>query len=441
LENLLPLSQIKVGFRFREDLGNLSELAESIRTTSGLTFNFIVVEEIINEEAKEYHLRAGGRRLKAYELLSSGSPDAWGSHVPTQEEQDHYLSVPCTVLKNLIPMDRLKIEFIENKGRKDFTWQEECVFVSEVHKVGVATYGSPSGGRGKSGWSVRDTAEFLGIFPSQVIEYLQLAEGVLSSPKLVEVKQKSKALSKVKRQKQVDLANLLELGDYTLGDVRVRCADSREALLEVEDESIDLVITDPPWGVKFEEVTSDARTDAYVSYDDKFDAMENLEILTLCFQKLKPNSPLYMFYSSFPEKILEGVELLSTAGFNVERVPLIWYKKHVLSHMSGETRHMINYEPILYAWKGERPFLNRTSRNVFEHQVAYLNRIHSAEKSESLLAELIELHTEPGAMILDPWGGSCKLADVCRRLLRRCLVIEREPDLVKMATMRLEGVG
>jgi DNA modification methylase len=73
--------------------------------------------------------------------------------------------------------------------------------------------------------------------------------------------------------------------------------------------------------------------------------------------------------------------------------------------------------------------------------VAYLNRIHSAEKSESLLAELIELHTEPGAMILDPWGGSCKLADVCRRLLRRCLVIEREPDLVKMATMRLEGVG
>jgi len=447
MENLLRLSQINVGFRFREELGDISDLAEKIRSTKGLKFNFIVVEEISQGidpasglEFKEYHLLAGGRRIKAYELLSSGHSEAWGSHTPIQEEMDHYLSVPCTILKNLTPIDRLKVEFIENMGRKDFTWQEAAVLVSELHKANVKLYGVPSGGRGKSGWSIRDTAEFLGLLPSVVVDYLKLAEGLLSSPKIADIKQKSKALSNIKRQKQVDIANLLDLGAYCSGDVRLLCADSRKALLEVEDESVDLIITDPPWGIKFEEVTSDARTDAYVSYDDKFDAMENLEILTLCYQKLKPNSPLYMFYSSQPEKIIEGVELLTTAGFNVERIPLIWYKKHVLSHMSGETRHMINYEPILYAWKGERPFLNHVSRNVFEHQVAYLNRIHSAEKSESLLAELIELHTEQGAMVLDPWGGSCKIADVCRRLLRRCLVIEREPDLVKMSTMRLEGV-
>jgi len=440
VQSLLRLSQIKVGFRFREDLGDLSDLAEKIRSTKGLKFNFVVVEEVEEGGDKVYHLLAGGRRVKVYELLSTGHSDVWGSYTPTQEEMDHYLFVPCTILKDLTPEDRLKVEFIENMGRKDFTWQEACMLVSELHKRKVANFGNPSGGRGKSGWSIRDTAEFLGLLPSQVVDYLKLAEGLTSSPKLAEIKQKSKALSNVKRQKQVDLANLLNITDYTLGDVRVVCGDSSEVLLEVEDESVDLIITDPPWGINFEEVTTDARTDAYISYDDKFDPMENLEILTLCYQKLKENSPLYMFYSAIPEKVVEGVELLTTTGFKVERIPLIWYKKHVLSHMSGETRHMINYESILYAWKGERPFLNHTSRNIFEHQVAYLNRIHSAEKSEALLAELIELHTEQGAMVLDPWGGSCKLADVCRKLLRRCLVVEREPDLVKMASMRLEGV-
>jgi site-specific DNA-methyltransferase (adenine-specific) len=440
VQKLLKLSDIKVGFRFREDLGDISELADKIRATKGLKFNFIVVEETLNEGTLEYHLLAGGRRFKAYELLSSGSEEVWKGQEYTAEDLERYASIPCTILKDLTPEDRLKIEFIENMSRKDFTWQEAAALVKEFHTQKGVTFGKATTGRGKTGWSIRDTAEELGLFPSQVVDYLKLADGLVISSSLGEIKQKSKALTKLKRQKIVDVANLLDIEGYSHADIKVVCADSREYLLSVPNDSVDLIITDPPWGINFESISSDARTDGYVSYDDKFDPLENLEILTLCYQKLRPNCPLYMFYSAFPEKIIEGIELLKLAGFEVERVPLIWYKKHVLSHMSAETRHMVNYEPLLYAWKGERPFFNRPSRNVFEHQVAYLNRIHSAEKSESLLSELIELHTQQGDMVMDPFGGSCKVADACKKLLRRCLVIERESDVVKMACMRLEGV-
>ena len=168
--------------------------------------------------------------------------------------------------------------------------------------------------------------------------------------------------------------------------------------------------------------------------------MDTLEVLTVCYQKLKPNSGIYMFYSSFPEKVLEAQKTLTTAGFLVEQMPLIWYKKHVLAHDSRETRHGLNYETLLYGWKGERPLLNQPSRNVFEHQVAYQNRIHASEKPESLLAELLLLNTQPNDFILDPWGGSCKVADACLSNKRRCLVVELEENLVKLANMRLRGL-
>lgn len=436
MDKLLKLSEITVGPRFREDYGDITELAESIKATKGLQFNFIVVEQI--DEA--FHLRAGGRRFKAYELLYSGDPSVWNGEEPTQKQKDVYEFVPVTLLKDLTNTDRLRIEFIENRGRKEFTWQESSNLVKEYHRTCQSQYGVATTGRGKTGWSVRDTANDLGLNPSDVVQYLQLADGLVESPSLADVKQKSKALLKMKRQKQVKIADLLSLDGYSHDNIQVVCADSRDHLKTIEDESIDLIITDPPWGIDFEEVTPDARTDAYESYDTNVDVMEVLEILNLCYKKLKQDSAIYMFYSAFPEKVVEGMNLLLASGFSVERIPLIWYKKHILSHMSQETRHMLNYEPILYGWKGERPYLKNLSRNVFEHQVPYANRIHSAEKSEALLSELIQLHTEPGDMVLDPFGGSCKVADACKTTLRSCVVVEKNETLVKMATLRLSGI-
>lgn len=434
---LIPISTIKIGSRFRKDYGDIPDLCRKIRTTDGIKFNFIVVEEIDGE----YHLLAGGRRCEAYNRLYAGDPEAWDGVEPTQEQKDLYLNIPAHVQIDITDSERLLIEFIENMSRKDFTWQEASELVRAYHQSQVLRFGEAKPGPGKDGWSIRDTAGELGILPSEVVHYLQLSEGMILDPSLKETKQRSKALTKLKRTKARAIADLLDLEDYSQDDVKIVCAKSEEYLPDaIEDESVDLIITDPPWGIKFEDRIKDDRTEAYEIYDDKFDIMLNVEILTICYQKLKPNSGIYMFYSAIPEKQVEAQKILSLAGFKTELIPLIWYKKHVLSHDARETRHGLNYESIFYGWKGERPLFNHPMRNVIEFQVPYQNRIHSSEKPAGLHSELINLQTQPGDFVLDPFGGSCNVADACKMLNRKCLVVEQNEDLIKLATLRLRGI-
>lgn len=435
MEKYLKITDIKLRPRAREDLGDVPDLARKIMSTKGLKGGNITVEELNGE----YFLLAGGRRLAAYHLILSADFDLWQCQ-PTPEDMLPYSIVPCTVLTDLTDSDRIRIELIENMGRKDFTWQEAAGLVQAFHSLMQEKYGKATSGKSKTGWGTRDTARELGLNPSDTIYYLKLHEGLATDPTLKDIRQKSKAITKLKRNNQGVIADLLAVDEHIMENIQIVCGDSREVVLTIPDESVDLVITDPPWGIDFESRVSSDRTDGTTSYDVGYDIMDTLDVLTICYNKMKPNTSIYMFYSAFPEKVLEGQKLLVSAGFNIEHIPLLWYKKHILAHNSQETKHNYNYEVILYGWKGERPFFTRTSRNVFEHQIAFQGRIHSGEKPEALLAELIALHTTEDAFVLDPFGGSCKLADACLSTNRRCMVVELEEALVKMAMLRVRGI-
>jgi len=435
MQKLIKIDKIKIGTRARKDLGDIPSLAKSILSTKGLQFNDVVIDT-------DYTLIAGERRLRAYTLLSNGDVEVWEEHTPTEEEKNFFLSIPCLVKKRdeLKEEDYLRFELLENLSRKDFLWHELAGLVESFHNLCQRQYGKATSGAAKTGWSIRDTAKELGMNPADVVHYIKLSKGLQTSPGLKDIKQRSKALTKLKRLEIQDIANWLELDAYEEADIKLVIGDSKEVLKTIPDESVDLIITDPPWGIELEDIVHQERELTYTQYDKDYNTMDTLEVLMECYSKIKPNCGIYMFYSAFPEKVIEGQKFLTAVWFLIERIPLIWYKKHILSHNSGETRHYLNYECILYGWKGERPMLEKTSRNVFEHQVPYQNRIHSAEKPVSLLSELILLNTQENAFVLDPFGGSCNVADACKALRRKCLVVEKEEELVKMATMRLRGL-
>ncbi len=437
MEKLLRITQIKVPPRARVDYGDLPDLARKIIATKGLKGGNLTIEE----KEGNYFLLAGGRRYKAHQLILSSSKDAWGEVEPTEEELKMYFEIPCTVLTDLTEEDRARIELVENLSRKNYDWPEAATLVESFHKLMQEKYGKGISGSGKKGWSTRDTAKELGLNSADVVYYLQLHKAMITDPSLKDIRQKSKAITKLKRTSQTLMADLLDIEDYSFEDVRIVCGDSKEIVPTLADNSVNMVLTDPPWAIGFENRVSDMRKESLSTvYDKDYDIMDTLEILTHCYNKMKPNTPIYMFYSAFPEKVLEGQKLLVSAGFEVERIPLLWYKKHILAHDSNETKHGYNYESILYGWKGERPFFNHSSRNVLECQVAFQGRIHSGEKPEALLVEIIKLHTKEGDMILDPFGGSCKVADACKSSLRKCLVVELDESLVKMATLRVRGL-
>lgn len=100
----LPIEQVKVGSRFRKDMGDVSALAKSIEELG-------LLQPIVVSEAKE--LIAGERRLQACRSLG-------------------WAEIPATVV-NL--QDIVKGEFAENAFRKEFTASEMIAIKRAVEPI------------------------------------------------------------------------------------------------------------------------------------------------------------------------------------------------------------------------------------------------------------------------------------------------------------------
>lgn len=93
---LVPISSIKVKKRVRQDLGNLDDLKESLRTYGLL--NPITLN-------RDYELIAGERRLSAAKELG-------------------WTNISANIVDNLSEVEELEMEIEENNQRKEFTDDE-----------------------------------------------------------------------------------------------------------------------------------------------------------------------------------------------------------------------------------------------------------------------------------------------------------------------------
>jgi len=66
------------------------------------------------------------------------------------------------------------------------------------------------------------------------------------------------------------------------------------------------------------------------------------------------------------------------------------------------------------------------------------NTAHPTQKPEKLLAKLLLASSDPGAVVLDPFAGSGTTAVTAKKLGRRFVSVEREPEYCALAEKRLE---
>jgi site-specific DNA-methyltransferase (adenine-specific) len=66
------------------------------------------------------------------------------------------------------------------------------------------------------------------------------------------------------------------------------------------------------------------------------------------------------------------------------------------------------------------------------------NTAHPYQKPEKLVARVVEASSRPGDLVIDPFLGSGTTAVVARRLKRRWLGFELDPDWVRTALKRLD---
>lgn len=410
----IKLKDIKIGERYRKEFLEIPELAESIKT-KGLIHALTIDENNV--------LVAGERRYKACMMLN-------------MEE------VEVNYRRDLTEIQKREIEIEENIMRKGFTWPEEVTAKAQLHKLKQSIYGAAVSGHGSEGtWKLDDTAKALGESKSGVSQDIALARGIKAFPELLKEKSKTVAFKKLKDKQARIMEEMLNQRLKDRGIVThpsVIHGNCIEEMMKMPAESIDLILTDPPYGIDIGEAQTFGRSSPQKTYEDS--EHQTFDMLDKCIKEmyrvLKTDRHMYLFFAIDKYDVL--IKLLVKHGFSVHHIPLIW-EKGSGSYPSQSTTYVHSYEPFFHVSKGQRK-LNGTPRDVFPiKRVPPNKKIHPSEKPTELLRDLINLSTLPGETVLDCFGGSGATAIAARECNRKSVVIERDLAFYEGICKRLEG--
>ena len=206
------------------------------------------------------------------------------------------------------------------------------------------------------------------------------------------------------------------------------CGDALHLLKEFPDKSIDLVVTDPPYG----DNTSYGRYNRTIAGNEH--PLIALAVMAACYRLLKANTSAYMFCGSrhlgFLQSFFEHYTKYAI------RDVIIW-DKTLRGQGYGFRRQ---YECILVLEKGKPRYRNPGLPNVLRFQRVRAIR-HPHEKPVELIETLIRQSSGEGGVVLDPFIGSGTTALAALELNRQYVGIELDPSYYRTAEARLQEVA
>lgn len=216
---------------------------------------------------------------------------------------------------------------------------------------------------------------------------------------------------------------------------KIICGDCLEVMKEIPDNSIDLVVTDPPYGSGGRDGSVHLCDDNIFGNRISSDTLVWIvrEYSKLLFQKTKNNSHCYIF--SDWRKFIDIKISFESNGWELRSL-LIWNKGNGM----GEYWRSC-HEFILFFTKRKPRKLNfGNCFNVLNYNPVRSNKISPTQKPEKLFEFLIKASSNPNDIVLDPFLGSGTTALVCKQLGRRFIGIEISPEYCKIARNRVYGL-
>lgn len=208
--------------------------------------------------------------------------------------------------------------------------------------------------------------------------------------------------------------------------------DCMTALRGIENECADLVLADPPYGMDFQ---SAWRTDK-TAWKPKIanDKRPFIWWINEAANKLKDGGAMICFcrFDSWND-FSRACEL---AGLTV-KAEIVWDK---MNHGTGDLKGCpgFRHEIAVFATKGRFIFHGKRPQSLAAFKRVSPQKLeHPNEKPVTLMEWLVDHYCPPGGLVIDPFTGVSPVGRACKRLQRRFIGIELDPNYAQIAEARI----
>jgi len=209
--------------------------------------------------------------------------------------------------------------------------------------------------------------------------------------------------------------------------------DCLERMKDIPDGSVDMVLTDPPYGMDYQSNRRTA-TEKFNKFNNDIDLFWLDDFCCELHRLMKDNTAAYVFCSWHKVDVFKkSLEKY----FKIKNL-LVWVKNN---HGSGDLKgaYAPKHEFVFFVHKGRSLLRDGRRPDILEYsKVSGGNMKHPTEKPVELLSRLIKDSSDECDSIFDPFMGSGTTGVAAINTNRKFIGIELDSDYFSIAKSRIK---
>lgn len=220
---------------------------------------------------------------------------------------------------------------------------------------------------------------------------------------------------------------------------QILLGDCLEHISNLEDNSVDCILTDPPYGISRKSNLHTLNNPRFGLDFGEWDCFSS-DWLKLACPKLKVGANVIVFNSW--QNLSKLSDVMSKNAIEPKRV--MFYKRTNPFPINRD-RMPVNVMDFMIwgVYKNKKWTFNRREGSPYETGIfnypVQKKTIHPTPKPVGLIEDLLQIFTNENDLVLDPFAGSCTLAVACRNVIRNYICIEKEKLYFDKALERING--
>lgn len=216
---------------------------------------------------------------------------------------------------------------------------------------------------------------------------------------------------------------------------RIYNMDCLEGMKLIPDKSIDLIVTDPPYLIKYKTNYRQNKEHDFcieILNDDNEQLIK--DYIKDCYRILKDNTAGYIFCSSKTIDFFK--QECESNGFKIKNI-IVWVKNNwTAGDLKGQFGQQ--YEFILLLNKGRKQFNGKRITDVWEFdRVVGKAQLHQNQKPAALIEQCILKHSKENDIVFDGFLGSGTTAIACINTNRNYIGFELDKQYYDIAQERI----